>query len=316
MTTYTGLSARRNVLAQHPSIYPVLDLTDELARQGVTVHDRSRLGDAAGRLAVSLGLDRHVWSVSPVPELRPMMGLQPWHLFPTSLWHRTVFICWDVWVPDYPRWEALFHRIRPNVVFMTARQSVDHFAPRLQGIRVEWLPEATDTRHYDPRSPLSERTDVLEMGRRHEALHSAIVGVPEEKGFVHRYEKLRGSLVFRDRKDLAQGLARTAVSVCLPSSMTHPERSGNVEVMTHRYLETIASGAVPWGHAPADLVDLFGYNPTIEIDWDDPAGQLAGLLANLDAYQDLMRRNLQALREKGTWKVRVRHLLSRLAADR
>lgn len=310
---YPNLRVRRNVLSQHPSVYPIIDLTNELARQGILVHDRTSVGDLAGRLALKVGLARHIHAASPVREIRPMMAMQPWHLFPTVLWRRSILICWDVWLPDYAEWYAFFRRVRPEVVFMTARQSVEYFAPRLTETRVEWLPEATDPRHYDAHLPLKERTDVLEMGRRHDSLHSSILGIPESAGFAHRYERRRGELVFSDRKALATGLARTAVSVCLPSSMTHPERSGDVEVLTHRYLETMASGAVLWGHAPSDLIDLFGYNPVVEIEWDDPAVQLAALLADVDAHQHLVARNMQVLIQRGTWNVRVRELLSRLS---
>ena len=68
------------------------------------------------------------------------------------------------------------------------------------------------------------------------------------------------------RMPLAAGFGDAKVSVCFPSSTTHPQRSGSVETATHRYFESFASRCIVVGRAPAELVDLFGYNPVVEAD--------------------------------------------------
>lgn len=47
--------------------------------------------------------------------------------------------------------------------------------------------------------------------------------------------------------------------------------------MTHRYLETMAAGCIPWGHAPEELCRLFEYNPVLEIDRGDPLKLIGGI---------------------------------------
>ena len=91
--------------------------------------------------------------------------------------------------------------------------------------------------------------------------------------------------------------------------MTHPERSGDVETVTYRYFESMASGCLIWGKCPQELFDLFGYNPVIEADEHDPYGQLDEILQNLGKYQELVGRNYQRLMEVGTWKVRAASMI-------
>lgn len=81
---------------------------------------------------------------------------------------------------------------------------------------------------------------------------------------------------------------------------------------TQRYLEAIVSKSVIVGHSPEELNTLFGFNPVVKADMSDPAGQLDDILANIDAYRDLLDRNLQRLREVGTWETRVATILSLL----
>jgi len=306
------LRVKRSLLSEHPSVYPVFDMTEELRRRGFQVDDRTWLGDVAGRLATRAGLSRHLITLPTVYELRPMMGMQPWHMFPSVLWRPSILLCWDVWEPDYAAWTRLFQRMSPAAIFMTAAQSVEHFRSQLPDVRVEWLPEATDPSWYLGGPILGQRRTFLEMGRRYTKLHDTVIGVPESRGFQHVFAQEEAVLAFRDRAAMAAGLSAAIVSVCLPSSSTHPERSGGVETMTHRYLETMAAGCIPWGHAPEELCRLFEYNPVLEIDWGDPASQLDAILADPAKYQDLVDRNRLRLLETSTWEIRVSTLLRRL----
>jgi hypothetical protein len=96
--------------------------------------------------------------------------------------------------------------------------------------------------------------------------------------------------------------------------MTHPQRSGDVETVTHRYFESMAAGCIIIGHAPRELVDLFGYNPVIEADVSDPAAQLEAILREPGAHAGLVERNRKRMMEVGTWDVRIRTILELLAA--
>jgi hypothetical protein len=98
--------------------------------------------------------------------------------------------------------------------------------------------------------------------------------------------------------------------------MTDPVKAGGVETVTFRYFESIASCCLIVGHCPAELEDLFGYNPVIEADLQDPAGQLFDLLQNIDSYQGFVDKNRQRMLEVGSWDVRVETMLSTLSLSR
>jgi hypothetical protein len=184
---------------------------------------------------------------------------------------------------------------------------------RVPGLDVVWMPEAIEPTLYSPDRPLAERSiDVIELGRRWATYHDKIRDHCAARGYVHRYEKTRGQLVFETREDFLRGLGDSKISVCFPSSLTHPERSGDVETMTLRYLESVASGCVIVGRCPAEMRDLFGYNPVVEADLGDPVGQIDQILQSLPSFEPLLDRNLQRLREVGTWDTRVGTMLELL----
>lgn len=174
-----------------------------------------------------------------------------------------------------------------------------------------WLPEAADPEQYDNTRKLTERTiDVLELGRRYDRYHEKIVQPLRERGKTHLFEKQRGQIIFPTRQELIAGLGNTRVSLCFPGSLTHPARCAQVETVTHRYFEAIASKCLLLGHCPDELEEVFGFNPVIEADLTDPAGQLEEILHSPEKYEELINRNYQRLLEVGTWAARTLTLTS------
>ena len=79
--------------------------------------------------------------------------------------------------------------------------------------------------------------------------------------------------------------------------------------MTHRYVEAMAAGCLPVGHAPAELVELFGYNPVAEINLASAAQHVRAILDRIEDWKPLIRRNRERLLQVGTWDVRARTML-------
>jgi len=129
---------------------------------------------------------------------------------------------------------------------------------------------------------------------------------------IHLFERVKGNVVFPTRDGFIAGLGDSQISVCFPSSVTHPARSGYVETLTHRYLESLASKCVVVGRCPQELEILFGYNPILEADLDNPASQLLSILSDISRYQDAVERNYHRLMQVGTWETRVESLLATL----
>ncbi len=143
--------------------------------------------------------------------------------------------------------------------------------------------------------------DVLAFGRKYDQHHEQVVDDLEESGFTYLYEKQKGDIVFKDRLAFIDGLARTKISICVPSNITHPERSGTISTMTIRYLQSMASKTLIVGIMPEEMKLLFDYTPIIPIDMDCPAGQLTAILKDFDRDIPLIERNYAFIREHHTW---------------
>jgi hypothetical protein len=57
-------------------------------------------------------------------------------------------------------------------------------------------------------------------------------------------------------------------------------------------------------------VDLFGFNPVIEADLNNPVQQIEPILADLPRHQDLVDRSYARLLEVGTWDARVASMVA------
>ena len=255
-----------------------------------------------------------------LPERAYIVALE-WHyeerLFPICFFGEIVPLCFDCWPKDYELIADMFRRHRFRIAFFTARQSCEYFKLNLPGVSCHWLPEAADPDEYRFQRPLCDRTiDVLELGRKSEPYSLAIQKPLVRAGYVHRFRADGQRRIFPTKSELMEAWSKTKISICFPKTMTDPVKAGGVETVTFRYFESIASCCLIVGHCPAELEDLFGYNPVIEADLQDPAGQLFDLLQNIDSYQGFVDKNRQRMLEVGSWDVRVETMLSTLSLSR
>lgn len=288
-----------------------------LERAGVTAGSPSSRGGKVSWYPQRLGLERNyvrwrgsvhivgmAWPGDPGP-------------FPRQYWSELVPFLSDCWPDHYDRWARRLKRLRVRQLFVFGREAAAALQERLPHAAVHWQSEGINLDEWIAGPPLAERSlDVLELARNYPAYHSLIT---DQLGadISHRYaERASRSPIFRGDDALKQGLADTKIQVCFPKSMTHPETgplggigAGGLEVLTQRYLEAMAAGSVIVGHAPRDLVELFGYDPVIEADLQDPVGQLESILGRIDEYQDLVDRNRVRLAGTCTWDVRVAAIL-------
>lgn len=292
-----------------PADYVISDLTAALSRRGIpSISTSSRSGRVRRRLRIAARDTGRL-------VLVPMMGADFDFAFAASRYGLPVVLAWDVWEPDLDFWAQQMRRLGPHSCFVTSSQSAAELRKRLN-IPVHHAPEATDPEYYSPGAPLKARTvDVLELGRKHDQWHEAIRNAAATLGIAHRYEKVRGSIVYKTRDDLKHGLAETKVSVCFPSSRTHPERAGGTTTLTHRYLESIASRCLIVGESPPELRQLLGFDPVVAVDWSQPWRQLQDILLDIGRWQGLVDRSFDALAGVASWDVRVAEILSGLAGE-
>jgi hypothetical protein len=214
----------------------------------------------------------------------------------------------------FPLWESLLRRVRVRTAFFSARWAADHFARVIPGLRTHWLPEAGDPALYRPGKPLHlRRWHVLELGRTHDPVHRRIAGPLASAGRSHLFSEPGVRIpMFEGLEALYAGIAESAVMLCFPKSVTHPASAGRVETVTQRYFEAIGSGCLPVGVCPAELRDLFGFDPVVPLSPDEPERQLLDLLEHLEQHQPMVDRNLRRMREVGTFSVRATQMLAAL----
>ncbi len=293
--------------------HPLLSIDRAMEYAGVRAlsNHQSDAEIFVAKVVSKLRLMRNLRRSSEGPAFVSFMGFSESKTLPFSYWTEMIPYCFDCWPSLYERWTSLFKRHRVRIAFFSARQSAQYFAETLPKMKSVWLPEATDPSEYCPSKSWTERDiDVLELGRKNDFFHSRIVGPLAEANRVHLFEKIKGKIIFPDRAGLIDGLSRSKLSICFPCSQTHPERSGTVETVTHRYFESMASKCLIVGHAPQELVDLFGYNPVIEVQAGNEFEQIESLLNNAGSIRDLVERNYGRLLEVGTWTGRVQTVLN------
>lgn len=239
----------------------------------------------------------------------PLMGPQAdWIPVFSPDRHRELYLfCWDVWPSNWSRWQDIFDELRPRKVFMTTSDAVR--ASRRSKIHAEWMAEATDVSMFNPTTPLAERhIDVLELGRKWNWLHEAITEPLERRGAHHLYQPDETRIIFPSIEDFIRGMEGSKCVVCVPGSVTHPEKYGHYVALTQRYLETMAAGAIPVGVCPPDLLELMDYNPVLEINRNHPLVTFEHVLDNLNLFSEFTERNRLAVECKADWRVRIEEL--------
>lgn len=216
-------------------------------------------------------------------------------------------LCWDLWPSNASRWREIFDRLKPRKVFMTSSDAVRAWnGPELQA---EWMPEATDVSIFDASRPLTDRSiDVLELGRKWKWLHTTIMDPLKNRGARHLYQPDESTIIFPTAESFIYGMQDSKSVVCVPGSITHPEKYGNFVTLTQRYLETMAAGAIPVGVCPTELRDLMGYNPVFEVDITNPFTTFDYLLKNISTFSELKECNRATVEQKADWRVRIEEL--------
>ena len=272
-------------------------------------HQPNRLYHYLGGGLAKAGLVRNVYAS---PKTACVLGLN-WasetRLFPVTYTREIIPWITDCWPPQFEKWHQIFRRHAFRHVFFSARDCIKVFAARHPHICFHWLPEAVEPDGFDPSRPLPDRDwGVFEMGRKHPGYHAAL-----KQALVTGVQHVHDRFV-QPGLELREALARTQILICFPKSVSLPREASGVETLTPRYLEGMASGCLLVGQAPHELVDLFGYNPVVEVDWHAPQQQIQNILARIGDYQSLVNRNRQQLQVAGTFTRRAAEMLSILRA--
>ncbi len=295
------------------AVFETLEWLDRSLKQAGLAPARgsqSRLLHFGGRVCKKLNLNRRLIRHPRTAYFTSISWSSDTRAFPYCFFNEIIPYALDIWPGGFDPMRRLLGRHRVRVAFFSARHVAEHFGQMLPDTHCYWLPEATQPDLYDPSRPLADRsTDVIEYGRTIPGFTDKLEKPLSDQGY--RYFTTKGKhWLIPTNEALRAAIGDAKISVCYPASMTSPQSAGSVETVTLRYFEAIASRTLPVGHAPAELIDLFGFNPVIELSPQDPAPQLTAILGDITRYQPLVDRSLQRLMEVGTWDARAKQALA------
>jgi hypothetical protein len=217
---------------------------------------------------------------------------------------RNYIYLFDAWPSAHQEILSFVSQFGVEHLFVSASQAAERLAGLGLGTRVHWVPEGVTPAEHPFRPYAMKDIDIVQYGRKWDSYHEKILEPLAANRRTYLYEKVKGQIIFPTRDAFLDALARTRISICFPSSVTHPERAGDICTMTHRYLESMAAKCLVVGIQPPEMDGLFDHTAVVPADPADPAGQLLDILAHFDDYIDLIESNYRAVCERHSWEVR------------
>jgi len=217
----------------------------------------------------------------------------------------------DAWENRYKEIVKIVDRYKINILFISNQAACNYLNHcGINKFRAYWIPEAVDVHLYKNKYFNERDIDIIQLGRKWDLYHEKIELWSRQNNIRYLYEKIKGDIVFPDRKSFIEGLSGSKISICIPSSVTHPERSGEISTVTSRYFQSMASKCLLLGKKPEEMNLLFDYEPIIEIDLNNPTGQLNDILNHYQDYSDLIETNYEYVTKNHQWTNRIRQIES------
>lgn len=274
----------------------------------------------------------HFHKVLPDPTLRVAPG--DWYLFIVmsnyDLEHqrtalrrvaerggRVCLYCFDTWEPQYGHWQGLFSHIPLMAVFLAYRQSYEHFSRIFDFCH--FLPQSWDDRVFHAR-PLPKTRLFLQMGRRVESIHRMIMDYMRARGIAdtpqnYIYRRTPDEVTFPTIESTARAVAESRFMVCAPRSTDSPGFTGNVQDVTARFYEAMASKTLIIGYKPGPVFDeLFPADAMVELkpDGSDFSEKIDFYLNHPEEYTRIVERNYELVMREHTWVSRFRQFRAEL----
>jgi hypothetical protein len=219
------------------------------------------------------------------------------HVFRNGLKAIYLFDAWPTYFNSILRFVNDF---KIDYLFVSSKQAAVSLNKLIGKNNVFWVPEGVKPSDYKFLPAANRNIDVLSFGRKYDIFHQKIVEKLVLKKVNYIFSSANEKL-FPDKESFTEGLSGAKISVCFPTSVTHPERACGVETMTNRFLQSMASKCLVLGKAPEEMIQLFGYNPVVEVDMENPAEQIIEILGNYENYSELIEKNYKTVVENQTW---------------
>ena len=237
--------------------------------------------------------------------------------YPHYLNYQIIPMLWDTWPKEQERLFKDLRILKCPLALVTARQMAERIKQELN-IKTLWVPEGINTQGFITGDDLYLRPiDVYELGRQHLTYHRAIENaiyqgsIKTWKGNTYNADGTLKLLACKGTEELKKTLSSSKVVICFQKSDTDKaDASGGIETLTQRYWEVMLSRSVIIGRAPKELIDLIGYNPVIDVDWDAPEKQIAIIISHISNYQSLVDKNYATACKIASWDNRMEMIKS------
>lgn len=232
-------------------------------------------------------------------------------LLPHLLKHQSNFVyMYDAWPRFHKHIQEQAELLNVKAIFFSSKAVTEKFNLRNSTVQAYWVPEGIDLLDYQFVTPALKDIDVLEFGRKYLAYHQKIVEPLRKATYSHLYEKVKGKVIFETRTEFLSALSKAKISICIPSNITHPERSEGISSMTLRYLQSMASKCLILGVMPDEMRLLFDYEPIIEINFNAPEKQILEILNNYQHYLPLIEKNYNVVKKSHLWDNRLADIIT------
>ena len=233
--------------------------------------------------------------------------------FPYYLSYHIIPMLWDTWPKEQDWLFKDLRQLKCTLALVSSRQMSIRIEKEL-GIKTLWVPEGINIQGFSKGKNLALREiDIYELGRQHKHYHMMLkeaVGNKDIgiwKGNIYDDDGTLRKLACDTTEELKDTLANSKLVVCFPKVDTNKqEESGGIETLTQRYWEVMLSRSIPIGRAPKELIDLIGYNPVIEVDWNNPRLQVLEILDHIAIYQPLVDKNYATACKIASWDCRMK----------
>lgn len=232
--------------------------------------------------------------------------------FPYNLFYEIIPVFWDSWPFNWEEQIYSLKRLRCRVCFVTSSQVAQKIRLEFPDMKVYWIPEGIDLSDYHKGVDLSFRNiELYELGRQKVEYHQILCDLRREKLIsdfsCNEYDAngMTTKLAYPTAEALLKALPNIKIVVSFPQIDTHPEKVGAIETLTQRYWEAMLSRNLIIGRAPNELIELIGYNPVVDVDWNDPKQQLIDVISNIEMYQTLVDKNYSTATNISSWGKRV-----------
>lgn len=217
--------------------------------------------------------------------------------FPDYICYEVIPLIWDCWPFLTDKVVKWLKKHKVKACIFTSRETADRIAGFLPELKILIITEGIDVAKYGGGVDLVNRgIDLYTYGRLMKELYLFdSPSIIKERGGA-------GNLLF-------ERLQNAKITIALPQCDVLPERTGGQETLTQRFWECMLSRTVLLGRAPKELIDLIGYNPVIDIDYDNYIEQVKDIASHIEDYQELVDRNRETALRMAPWELRMKKVM-------